>query len=57
MKSSNYHTYKEKLRNCISNKDVEAAHATADSILCALLKDLGYEEIVKLWEQVDKWYA
>jgi len=49
--------YKQKLKECISNHDYEIAHYDADNILCDLLKDLGYKEIVDLWNEVGKWYA
>jgi hypothetical protein len=34
----------------------EDDHLNADKILCDLLRRLGYEEVVDLWEQVEKWY-
>ena len=56
-KDSNYKLYLAQLETCIGNKDIEMAHGDADDVLCALLRDLGYEEIVVLWEKVEKWYA
>lgn len=37
--------------------DIELSHAKADDILCKILYDLGYAEIVAAYERVDKWYA
>ena len=37
--------------------DPEAAHSEADEVLCELLKTLGYENVVKAWQSVEKWYA
>lgn len=37
--------------------DTEAQHADADGILCALLRGLGYNDVVDEWLKVDKWYA
>ena len=37
--------------------DIEAAHDIADDVLCDLLISLGYEDVVKEWEEVPKWYA
>lgn len=37
--------------------DIELAHSSADDILCALLKALGYEDVVIEYEKVDKWFA
>lgn len=37
--------------------DIEAAHIDADDILCKLLSDLGYEDVIHLYHKVSKWYA
>lgn len=37
--------------------DKEAAHIFADEILCELLTSLGYEDVVKEWKKVGKWYS
>ena len=37
--------------------DQEGAHIDADVILCDLLTELGYGEVVEAWEKVPKWYA
>lgn len=37
--------------------DTETNHIDADNALCELLSYLGYDEIVDLYQQVDKWYA
>ncbi len=42
------------LDNCA---DIEAAHGLADEVLCSLLTELGYAEVVEQWELVPKWYA
>jgi hypothetical protein len=47
----------KELKHAQKNRDVEAAHATADFVLCELLKALGYEDVVAEWEEVEKWYA
>lgn len=41
---------------CFSG-DVELDHGVADSLLVDLLKELGYEEVVSVYDKVDKWYA
>lgn len=46
-----------KLKECQKNYDIEAAHAIADDILCDLLEGLGYEDVVKEYYKVSKWYA
>lgn len=37
--------------------DEETAHYLADEILCDLLINLGYAELVKVYDSVPKWYA
>ena len=37
--------------------DHELNHHTADGLLCQLLTHLGYEDIVKAFDNVYKWYA
>ena len=38
------------------NKDKERAHFAADILLCALLKELGYDAVVRAYQRVKKWY-
>lgn len=37
--------------------DAEDQHYSGDSILCALLINLGHEDIVEAWSDLEKWYA
>lgn len=37
--------------------DKDAAHSIADDILCNFLKDLGYDEIVNIFNDIEKWYG
>ena len=46
-----------KLKECQKKNDTEVAHDIADGILCDLLKELGYKDVVKEYYKVDKWYA
>lgn len=46
-----------KLKALQSNSDIEAAHNQADKILCDLLNSLGYDDVVKEFENLEKWYA
>jgi len=41
----------------IGNSDTEMAHSNADMVLCLLLIDLGYGDVVAAYNQVEKWYA
>jgi hypothetical protein len=45
------------LRELQESGDTEIAHAGADEVLCRLLTELGYADVVAEWEKVDKWYA
>ena len=37
--------------------DPETDHEEADNILCEFLSELGYDDVVNLFQQVQKWYA
>lgn len=41
----------------MSHGDPEAGHCMADALLMRLLSDLGYGDLVDLYEQVEKWYS
>ena len=47
----------EKMKECVNNGDTEVAHLDADNIICDVLTQLGYKELVDLYEKVKKWYA
>lgn len=46
-----------KLRKLQKSNDTEVAHCSADTVLCDLLKTLGFEDVVHEYYQVDKWYS
>jgi hypothetical protein len=37
--------------------DIEAAHWEADRLLCKMLRELGYDEGVDVFEEVKKFYS
>ena len=49
--------YVEKMKECVENRDTEAAHGDADDLLCEFLRKLGYNELVEKYLEVNKWYA
>lgn len=50
--------YKEMLRAVyLSEWDEEGGHILADRVLCDLLKELGYDDIVNNFVSVHKWYC
>jgi hypothetical protein len=40
-----------------SQNDTEAAHGNADDLLCQFLEKLGYPDVVKEYNKINKWYA
>lgn len=47
----------ERLRELQADGDQENGHIEADDILCELLVSLGYEDVVKEYHKIGKWYA
>ena len=51
----------EELRNLKATgdryEDFEYGHIEADEILCKILLELGYDEIVEAYRKVGKWYS
>ena len=52
-----YTMVKQELEALKHDNDIERAHEQADAMLCDLLKVLGYEDIVAMFEEIDKYYA
>ena len=46
-----------RLKELQQSDDIESAHFQADCIICNLLEDLGYKNIVKEYDAIMKWYA
>jgi len=40
-----------------ASDDTEGAHARADEVLCDLLREMGFGDVVDAWDKIDKWYA
>lgn len=38
-------------------KDEEQKHAVADELMCEVLRSLGYEKGIQVFDNMDKWYA
>ena len=49
--------YNKRLQIEIKNDDTEGAHVIADILLCELLKELGYEEVINIYDKIKKWYG
>ena len=37
--------------------DCEASHSTMDDLMCQVLRELGYDEGVEIFEDTEKWYC
>lgn len=48
--------YLKEMKDC-NNYDTEGGHSMADSLLCELLDELGYKEIVEVYQNLEKWYS
>ena len=49
--------YINELKELSEDDDTEMAHVVADTILCSILTELGYGEIVEEYDKIGKWYA
>lgn len=49
--------YLAQMKELENDDDTEQAHFIADGILCNLLEELGYVELVKAFYALYKWYA
>jgi len=49
--------YLKVLKIQVLNKDQEDAHINADEVLKDILHDMGYWDIVEVYNTIAKWYA
>jgi hypothetical protein len=49
--------FAKEMKKIFAKRNKEERHAKADELMCQLLKSLGYEKGVKIFEKADKWYA
>lgn len=49
--------YVIKMQEAINNNDEETGHMNCDDILCDLLNELGFNEIIDIYNMQDKWFA
>jgi len=47
----------EQMRALEDSRDLEGSHIEADDILCDLLDQLGFNEVVEAFKKLPKWYA
>ena len=46
-----------RMNNASERSDVEERHQDADEILCDVLEKCGYQELVKVFDNMKKWYS
>lgn len=46
-----------RMRSIDNGGDTEEAHWDADRLLCEILRELGYGEVVDEYDKIHKWYA
>lgn len=51
-----YESLCKRMAECV-NMGVEDGHIAADDILLEALEKMGYEKLVNLYRDLDKWYA
>lgn len=49
--------YLKRIKHLSESIDPEFAHITADDILCDLLLEIGYKDLVNEFYKIEKWYA
>lgn len=57
MKDEVYKNLLRRMQELENSGDIESAHGLADDILCDLLTQLGYTDIIDAYDRVEKWYA
>lgn len=45
------------LEKCRTDSDTESAHVRADDVLCEFLEQLGHSDVVKKYNEIDRWFA
>lgn len=50
--------YTERMRELANNDDdIEARHVEMDDLMCEILKEMGFNELVDIFNETEKWYA
>jgi len=47
----------QKINDEYGSWDIEVAHSRADDLLCEILLEHGYDEVVEIFKNMHKWYA
>lgn len=50
--------FKERMKEIRGgDNDPESSHEEADALMCGMLKELGYRDGVKIFEEMEKYYS
>ena len=49
--------FAEKMQLIVDEENTELGHIEMDNLMCELLKSLGYEEGVEIFDNALKWYS
>jgi hypothetical protein len=49
--------FADKMQEIDTDRDIESGHVKADELMCSLLKELGYDKGVEIFNKMVKWYA
>lgn len=49
--------FKEKMEKICTDEDIQMRHVYAEALMCEVLESLGYEEGLKPYHAMLKWYA
>lgn len=49
--------FARRMQILVDNDDIERRHEDADALMCEVLTSLGYDEGVKSFVEMSKWYA
>lgn len=48
--------YKQKMKEAINNGDTLWGHVECDKVLCEFIVEIGYKEIVDIYDEQEKYY-
>lgn len=57
MPAEKYNKIVDEMEELQYYRDKEQGHWLADQLLCKFVRDLGYDELIDAFEDIDKWYA
>lgn len=54
---SSIEDYTERMRKLANSDDIEGRHYGMDDLMCEILKEMGFNELVEIFNETEKWYA